>query len=357
MISKVLKKNINMIIFIMLSFLTIFFVYHDDFLYSKEIMKITSIKTEKIDESQNAFGLKEKYYYQKIKGVITNGKNKGKTKTIEYEETYSSVVTDKYRVNDKVFISDHDIDGLKRDIYIVILFIIFIALLYLIGKYKGLLSLLSVVLNFIIFCIGIDLYFKGINLLLLCIVESILFSILSLFIAGGINKKTISAIISVMVSVITLLVLLLIVVYTTNYSGIYFNELSFLTVPPEDILIPELFIGTIGAIMDVAITISSAISELIEKNKNISTYNLNKSSKQIGKDIMSTMSNVLFFTYLCGGLPIFVLAFRNGYSIYNYITTNFTLELTRFLVGSIGIVMTIPISSFISIKIFKRGAK
>ena len=107
--------------------------------------------------------------------------------------------------------------------------------------------------------------------------------------------------------------------------------------------------------MDVAITISSAVSELIEKDKNISTYNLKKSSKEIGKDIMSTMSNVLFFTYICAGLPIFVLAIRNGYTIKNFISTNFTLELTRFLVGSIGIISSIIISTYISIKLFKRG--
>ena len=109
--------------------------------------------------------------------------------------------------------------------------------------------------------------------------------------------------------------------------------------------------------MDVAITISSSISELIQKDNNISVKNLQKSAREIGKDIMSTMSNVLFFTYLCSGLPIFVLALRNGFSMYNYISSNFTLELTRFLIGSIGIVLTIPVSAHTSIKLMKRGAK
>jgi uncharacterized membrane protein len=55
------------------------------------------------------------------------------------------------------------------------------------------------------------------------------------------------------------------------------------------------------------------------------------------------------------GLPVFVLAFRNGFSFYNYITTNFSLELARFLVGSIGILLAIPISQFIAIKYLRRG--
>ncbi len=69
-------------------------------------------------------GLKEKYYYKRITGVITNGKNRGRSKSISYEESFSSVVTDKYKVGDKVFIKNDSIDGLKRDIYIAVLFFI-----------------------------------------------------------------------------------------------------------------------------------------------------------------------------------------------------------------------------------------
>ena len=352
-----MKKYIYLVLLIVLSIIALVFVYNDDFLYSKRIMKITNIETTKVEEEQNTLGLEEKYYYRNITGTITNGKDKGKEKTINYEETYSSVVTDKYRVGDKVILDGNNIDGLKRDFYIASLVCIFIVLIYVVGSYKGLLSVASVILNSVIFYLGLSLYFRGINLLFLCVIEMIIFSCLSLFIAGGINKKTVSAILSVIVSTLIMLALLLIIIKTTDYRGINFNELNFLTVPPEDIILPELLIGSIGAIMDVGITISSSISELIDKDKNISVNNLTKSSKEIGKDIMSTMSNVLFFTYLCAGLPIFVLAIRNGFTIYNYITTNFSLELTRFLVGSIGIVMTIPITTFISIKIFKRGVR
>lgn len=349
-------KRITLIIIILLSILSLVFVYNDDFLYKNPIMKITKI--DLVDETieENNLSLKEKHYIKKIEGIIINGKDKNQKKTIEYEETYSSVITDKYRVGDKVIIDGNDIN-LKRDFYLLIMINIFIILIYLVGSYKGLLSIASVIFNIIIFYIGLLLYFKGINLIFLCVVEMIIFSVLSLILANGINKKSLSAILSVIASTIFMLILLLIITKITNYKGINFNELSYLTVPPEDIILPELLIGSVGAIMDVAITISSSISELIDKNKNISEKQLNKSAKEIGKDIMGTMSNVLFFTYLCAGLPIFVLAIRNGFSVHNYISTNFTLELSRFLVGSIGIIITIPISALISIKMMKRGAK
>ena len=349
-------KKITMLIIFILSIFTLVFVYNDDFLYSKPIMKITNIEKVKEYKEENELGLEEKYYIKKITGTITNTKDKGKTKTLEYEETYSSVVTDKYKTGDKVILAGNDIN-LKRDFYITLMVVIFINLIYIVGSYKGLLSILSVVLNVIVFYIGLSLYFKGINLLLLCVIEMIIFSILSLVLASGVNKKTLSAIISVIVSTFMMLILLLIIVNTNGYKGINMTELSFLTVPAEDVILPELLIGSVGAIMDVAITISSSLSEIIEKNKKISAKKLNKSAKEIGKDIMSTMSNVLFFTYLCAGLPIFVLAIRNGFSMYNYISSNLTLEISRFLIGSIGIVMTIPISAFISIKLMKRGSE
>ncbi len=348
------KKIVFVVIFLLAIFITIF-IYNDDFLYTREIMKIDKITTLKTDEEQNSLGLKEKYYYRSITGTITNGKNRGKKNTISYEETYSSIVTDKYKVGDKVFIEKDSIDGLKRDTYITALFFLFVLSIFLVGEYSGLLSVVSVVINSIIFYIGILLYSKGINLLVICSIEIIIFTILSLFLANGINKKTFSAIISTLISILVILVMVLLIFSLNNYKGINFNGMSFLTIPPELVFISELLIGSLGAVMDVSITISSSIAELIAKDKNISVKNLNKSSKEIGKDIMSTMTNVLFFTYLCSGLPTIVLALRNGFSMYNYVTSNYSLELSRFLVGSIGIIMTIPIATFISIKVFKRG--
>ena len=349
------RKIIISAIILTISIIINIFIYNDDYMYKTSIMKITSINTIKEDSNYNALGIEEKTYLRKIKGIITNGKEKGNKLEIKYEETYSSIVTDKYRVGDKVFIKNHNIDGLKRDFYLSLLITIFITLMFIVGEFKGLLSVLSVILNISIFYIGLLLYFKGINLLFICMLEAVIFSIISLFISGGINNKTKSAIISTLVSTSLLVLLSYIILKITKYKGINFNDLKFLTVPPEDLIIPEILMGALGAVMDVSITMSSSISELIEKNKKIGKKELVKSSKEIGKDIMSTMTNVLFFTYLCGGLPFFILAFRNGYSIYHYITNNLSLELTRFLTGSIGIIMTIPIATFICIKIFKRG--
>ena len=262
-------KRIIFIVLFIVSAISLVFVYNDDFLYSKQIIKITKIDTISKEASQNSLGLEEKYYTRKITGIITNGKQKGKKKSVLYDESYSSVVTDKYKVNDKIILDSSGIE-LKRDFYLTLMIVVFLNLLYIVGSYKGLLSVLSVILNLVIFYVGLFLYFKGINLLFLCVIEMIIFSIISLILASGFNMKTLSAIISVIISTLVMLIIIVIIVNFTGYKGINFNELSFLTVPIEDIILPELLIGTTGAIMDVAITISSSISELIQKDNNIS---------------------------------------------------------------------------------------
>ena len=121
-------KKVIFIILLLVSIATLIFVYNDDFLYSDQIVKVTNINVLKEDVSQNALGLEEKYYKKEIKGTITNGKNKSKEKKIVYEEAYSSVVTDKYKVGDKLILSGSDV-GLKRDFYVTLIVVIFLNLI------------------------------------------------------------------------------------------------------------------------------------------------------------------------------------------------------------------------------------
>src|SRR5690625_7032632 len=97
------------------------------------------------------------------------------------------------------------------------------------------------------------------------------------------------------------------------------------------------------AVMDVAITMSASIFELYEKDNKISIKALKKSANDIGKDIMGTMTNILFFAYLSGSIPIMILYLKNGSPLFFSISMNLSLEIARALAGGIGIVLSIPI--------------
>lgn len=64
------------------------------------------------------------------------------------------------------------------------------------------------------------------------------------------------------------------------------------------------FIGSLGAVMDVAITMTSSVFGLYEENKGISLQALRRSGMEIGKDIMGAMTNILFFAYISGSIPM-----------------------------------------------------
>lgn len=149
----------------------------------------------------------------------------------------------------------------------------------------------------------------------------------------------------------------IIVINITKYSGTRFEQMELLTRPYEDIFTSELILGGLGAIMDISISMSSSLNELIEKDKKITIKALTKSGFSIGKDIMSTMINVLFFTYICSVIPNLTIYFRNGVKMSHLINEYISLEMTRALIGAIGITLTIPIAIYTTLFIYKRRFK
>src|SRR5699024_1226802 len=115
-----------------------------------------------------------------------------------------------------------------------------------------------------------------------------------------------------------------------------------------------LFIGSLGEVMDVSISISSAMFELYHKNNHISRDALKKSGFDIGRDIMGTMTNILFFAYISGSIPTLILYLKNHSQLGFTLSINLSLELARALAGGIGIVITIPIGLYTTLYFIER---
>lgn len=366
-LSTLLKKNLKIIIFIFIALFLIIFTYNDYNLYDDTIVRVINTKEEYVSTEEVTFGYKESIYNEEIEARIMNGEYKGEIVKFNNEYHKGEAYDQRYAIGDELFVSLYvknniikrvSINGYKRDKYIVLLILLFVFIIMLVGHLKGLLSVFSVVINIILFCFLIHINaIKSIGLVPLSFMVAILYSIVSLTLVSGVNKKTLSAIISSILGVILIFIISFIVIKITNYSGIRFDQMELLTRPYEEIFISEIILGGLGAIMDISISISSSLNELIEKNKRISVKALRKSGFNIGQDIMGTMINVLFFTYICTGISNLVIFFRNGVSIANLMTEYISLEMTRALTGAIGIVITIPISIYVSLYLYKRRAK
>lgn len=339
---------------------SIIFVNNNEKYYKRPIAKILSINESYNDKAIDN-GKTEQMKIQKIKAIIMNGEFKGKIIDLNNETSFSNANDLNLKENDEVFIKiNNDVNNLsfnitdfKRDKYMVYILSIFVMLAIIIGGTKGFLSLVSVFINIIITFTLIVQFAESSYLIPISLGASILFIVSSILIVCGKSNKSFSAIIGTLSGTFVSILISGTVIYLNNWNGIHFEEMDYLTIPPESIFFVELIVGTLGGIMDIAISIASAVTELYSKNPDIDNKTLIKSVKEIGQDIMGTMSNTLVFAYIGGSIPTILLYLRNNIPLTYILHLNLSLEYMRAIVGSIGIVISIPITMFTSIIIYK----
>ncbi|MFC0469046.1 YibE/F family protein [Halalkalibacter kiskunsagensis] len=361
-------KQILFYIIVVLCFTaSVVFVNNNYSFYERPIAEV--IKTNLIDKTEMIDLLNNEDYLftQNIIAEVKNGEEKGKLIHLVNDYSSSKAYDHEFHVGNQLFVTidanienNGDLTGtiqdVKRDKYLLIVAWIFIFTLLFVGKKQGLYSIISLVINALLLSYALDVYLNNsnISLLLICSISVILFTVISLLLVNGLNEKTYAAIIATLIGTFISLFITYLVLWLTSEKGLRYEELQFITRPYQMVFLAGLFLGSLGAVMDVAITMSSSIFGLYEKNNNIPIKALIKSGMEIGKDIMGTMTNILFFVYISGSIPILILYFKNASPFGFTLSMNLSLELARALAGGIGIVLTIPIGLYTAIFFVNR---
>lgn len=243
---------------------------------------------------------------------------------------------------------------------IVILSTIMLLLLIFISGFNGLKTYICFYLNFALIILFIYLVVQGINILFLAVLTCIISSLISLFLLNGINEKTKSAFKSVFLIMIFMFILIYIVSMFASISGftsesrevigtynLYINCSYF------DLMVAVLLVCTMGTLIDTSISISTSLYEVYENNKNLSLNELYASGKTIGKDILSTTINTIYFASL-GAIMTFV--FWNYKTSFLEIINHKMLlqDLFEILCCFIASILAIPVSSYITAKNIKK---
>ncbi len=340
----------------------VIFVWNDYEMYSKTIAKVTEVRDVLLREESNEHGVTEEYYKQSITAIIKNGEKKGGKVEISNEYSKSGTYDEKYEKGDEVFISlgensngelKSSITGVKRDKYVAVLAAFFIWMVIAVARRRGVFAIASVCANIGLYYVALQQYNKGNDILEVCNILVIVYTILSALIIMGIGKKTILSIISILISLFITMTIFKVVMY---FGGdIEYWMMDYLVNPDdlEELFMSGILIGGLGAIMDVAITIVSSLNEIYDKNNDIEPRKMVISGREIGHDIMGTMINVLLFTFICGSIPQILVKLKNGISLSNIIENHMSFEIYRFLVGSIGIVLTIPVAIGVTVVFLK----
>jgi len=240
---------------------------------------------------------------------------------------------------------------------LLVLTIILFLSMVLIGGRKGARSFFSLFLNFLVIMITvIFMADPNANPILLTLLASIAISCINLFFINQVNSKTITAFFSTMITITILFSLIYIITKKAMIQGFgeeEIHELSvfslYLGVDFVKIAASVIIMSTIGAIIDVAISITSPMQEIFNHRPSISRKSLFISGLTIGKDILGSNTNTLFFAFIGGYLALLIWFKDLSYSFGEVVNSKiFTAESIMIFCAGIGIALVIPISSWIN---------
>lgn len=304
---------------------------------------------------------------------ILTGRYKGDTAIVE--NYFSSLYNVRVAEGDKVSIR---IDTTGEDEYQVSVYnyyrvpqmigciVAFVLLLVLIGGKKGAKSVAG--LAFTVVCILwilLPLALKGYSPLAVTILLILVCNFVSFFLIDGISTKTVVAAIGSMLGVLAGAVFALIAqnaMSITTYQMDEAETLLLITSTTElkirDLFLCGILISCMGAVMDVAMSICSAVAEIHQVDRSLGMAKLFASGMNIGRDAMGTMANTLILAVAGTSLNMMLMIYSYDVSFQQLMNTDFVaIEIIQCIAGSVGIVCTVPLVALLSATVFGKKTK
>lgn len=246
---------------------------------------------------------------------------------------------------------------------IKLLFIILLLLMILIGGERGVISIITLISNMVTLCLIVLFIKAGLDPLIATAIGSLVIISVTLLYQNSKNKKTTVAFFSVLIIMSVFFILAFVFGYQTKIGG--FNEIeqpdlmmyysADININMMHLGISMIVIGILGAIMDTAMAISTGMYEVYENNQHLQRNELFKSGINIGKDILGTTINTLFFAYLGESILLFNLFKSYGYQFLTMINSKSFLEdFICILFSGIACVLIIPLTSAIEASVLTK---
>jgi len=292
----------------------------------------------------------------KFKGKITKGTN----------TLAGSLEQDKiFEVGDKILVTlDYSGDEIRvatlvdhyRINYEILLVVIFIIVLVGFAGITGIKSILSFIFTVLaMWKVLIPLFLQGYNPVIVGVITTMILIITIIGLVYGIDKKSLVAIIgSLSGALVTCFMALFFVSKFKIHGAVMSYSESLLYSGYENLNLTQIFIASIfiassGAVMDVAVDITSAVAEVIEKKPNITKIEAIKSGINVGRSIMGTMMTTLLLAYSGGYIGLLMVFMAQGTPIINILNLKYvSSEILHTLIGSFGLVTVAPFTAIAS---------
>ena len=323
--------------------------------------KIVEITSSNLEYDQD---LKINLGKQVVVVEILEGKSTGKR--VEIDNYLTAAHNVEVAIGSKVIISADEPDGIDsyytvynfdRGLGMIIFTCVLLLVIIAIGRGKGVKAILGLAYTlYLVIFLLLPTVFSGYSPVLMSIICVALSTIVTLMLLNGASKKTYSAIVATVLGVVLSaggFYLMSLVLKVNGFSVdeaeslVLINQATGLSI--KDILFAGILISSLGAIMDVGMSIVSALSELFHHQPNLTQKQIFDSGIEIGKDMIGTMTNTLILAFTGSAFVSLLVLFSYNVDIKQLLSSNYiAIEFAQGITGTLGIVLTVPIASFIS---------
>lgn len=310
---------------------------------------------------------------QKIVVELLEGDQKGQE--IEIDNSLSKVHNIRVTNNQRVIVCAdtpenaepyYTVFNYDRSIPIVMLIVTFGIAVIVIGGRKGVRALLGVAFSLLTVILFLaQAIYHGFDPIVICFLTLLITTGVSLLLLNGFSRRTAVGLLSTLLGVLVTGIIFAIFAMLLHLTGYNSDEIENLFLVSystglsiRPLLLVGVLISALGAVMDVAVSLAAALEELVIVNPSFSRNALIKSGLNIGKDMIGTMSNTLILAFAGTALTTMISLIAYGYQFQQLLSSDYmAIELTQGLCATIGVVLTVPIATFISALLFIHSSK
>ena len=237
----------------------------------------------------------------------------------------------------------------------------YLVVLCLVGGKQGIKGALGLVFTF--FCIlfvYLPLVYRGLSPFWVSVFICVITTLVTMYLIGGPTRKTLVATGGTVAGVVIAGISATIFSMATGITGWNVSDIeSLLTLASTSgvqvggLLFSGLLISSLGAVMDVAMSIGSAIAEIHAQNPALSRGELFKAGMHVGRDMMGTDSNTLILAFAGGSISMLVLDYAYDLPYQQIINSNnIGIAIMQGLSGSFGIVLAVPVTVALAVALY-----
>lgn len=326
---------------------------------------ITKITEEKIIEPDG-----KEQLHQTLQLTVTSGSIKGRKITIE-NGNLDQINVQRYQVDDKVLaiytknFEGKDIyfiqDYIRRD-WLYLLFFIFVGVVIAIGAKRGVGALAGMAFSFfMIFAFILPQISAGHDPIFIAILASLFIIPVTFYLSHGLSRKTTTAVAGTFIALIITGILATIFVNVTRLTGFSSEEAGFLQaekgglVNIKGLLLAGIIVSVLGILDDITVSQASVVHQLKKLSPNLTLMQLYSKAMEVGRDHIASVVNTLVLVYAGAAMPLFLLFIDSSRPFGQVINHELIAEeIIRTLVASIGLILAVPITTFLTAYFIKK---